>query len=387
MSRIPAVELVSSWKDAGIGEVASIAAFLSRVESGRYRLDRNSVVVVDEVGLVGSRQMLDLLRIQDRTGAQLVMIGDPRQSQAIEGSSGLELLREALGDDKVPRLLKSVRQDTEREREIAALFRRGKSDEALGMKLEDGTAMLVPGGRDETIQRVARLWRERLGENSSDPNFSLTISAPTNADARELGAAIRVEWRQAGNLGEDIKTIRATDRTGDTYDLPLAVGDRVRLFDRVYDSAKRQVLTSNGDVVEIRGLRSDGMLVRNSEGVEGLVEWRKIQARPDSPVRLAYGYALTIDVAQGSTATEHIHALPSGSQATQVYKNYTAATRHRRTNWLVIDEASERQHLAERTMLGHKVEVTKEDVWRNVATNVARLPLKPTAISVMRHRP
>ena len=38
-------------RSAGIVERASVAAFLKRVETGRYILDRNSVVVVDEVGL------------------------------------------------------------------------------------------------------------------------------------------------------------------------------------------------------------------------------------------------------------------------------------------------------------------------------------------------
>jgi ATP-dependent exoDNAse (exonuclease V) alpha subunit len=48
-----------SWRQAGdleaagIEKCAAIAAFLKRVKSGRYTLDRNSVVVVDEIGLVG----------------------------------------------------------------------------------------------------------------------------------------------------------------------------------------------------------------------------------------------------------------------------------------------------------------------------------------------
>jgi hypothetical protein len=36
-------------------------------------------------------------------------------------------------------------------------------------------------------------------------------------------------------------------------------------------------------VVEIRALTDNGMLVRDDAGIEGLVAWRKIQARPDAP--------------------------------------------------------------------------------------------------------
>jgi len=381
-------------KAAGITERSAIAAFLKRVETGRYELDRNSVVVVDEVGLVGSRQMLELLRIQDRTGAQFVMVGDPRQAQPVEGAAGLELLRTALGEEAIPRLLYSTRQHSEREREIAALFRRGQAAEALEMKREDGTALLVPGGREATVARVAELWRERIEANRTTRDYTISVSAPTNADAREIGSAIRAEWRRIGQLGEDEETRRAVDRTGESYDITLAIGERLRLFDRIWDRDRHQALANNGDVVELRALRPDGMMVRNAAGVEGLVLWDKIRdnvrdnvrTRPDTPVRLAYGYALTVDTAQGSTATEHIHALPSGSQDTHGFKTYVAATRHREQNWIVINEAAERGALDERRMLGHHVEVQAPEIWKHVAKNVERQPVKAPAISVLRQR-
>jgi hypothetical protein len=375
-------------KAAGIQQRSSIAAFLRRVETGRYKLNPESVIVVDEVGLVGSRQMLELLRVRERTGAQLVLIGDPRQNQPIEGASGLELLRAALGDTAISRLLKSVRQDSDREREIAALFRRGAAAEALQMKQEDGTAILVAGGREATIRRVARLWVERHNANREDPAFRLSVSAPTNADAREIGVAIRTELQKAGHIGPDVKIIQAIDRIGDTSEMKLAVGDRVRVFDRVYDPVdRRRALASNGDVVEVMQIREDGMRVRNSTtGAVGLIAWDKLRSREDGPLRLAPGYALTVDTAQGSTATEHIHALPSGSRETHGFKTYVAATRHRKANWLVIDEASERREISERAMLGHQLEITEELVWKNVAKNVSRQPLKPSALSVVQER-
>ena len=375
-------------RSAGIAERASVAAFLKRVETGRYAPDRRSVVVVDEVGLIGTRQMLDLLRLQERTGMQIVMVGDPKQCQSIEAGPGIELLRKAVGAEAIPEILTSIRQKTEREREITGLFRAGRAAEALEMKQQDGTAELVAGGRQATVQRVARLWYQRLEANRGDPGFKLTVSAPTNADAREIGAAIRAERRRAGEIGGDAKILDATDRNGDKYRLPVAVGDRVRLYDRVHDArvpGRKTVLASNGEVVEIRELTDQGIIVRNGAGIEGLVMWRKIQARRDAPVRLSYGYAMTVDTAQGSTATEHIHALPAGSHALHGFKAYTAASRHERTTWIVVDEASERRHLASRTMLGHKPEIHEPDVWRNIGENLSRQPQKASALDLL-HR-
>ena len=351
---------------AGIEERAAVAAFIKRVESGQYALDRNSVVVVDELGQLGTRQLVELLRIQQRTGAQLVMVGDPKQCQSIEAGPVIDLLRNAVGEDAIPQLLTSIRQKTERERQITSLFRAGKAAEALEMKQQDGTAELVAGGRQATVQRVAELWRERITANQDDRDFKLTVSAPTNADAREISAAIRSELRRAGRLGRDATVLDATDRNGETYKLPLAVGDRVRLFDRVHDArvpGRKSVLANNGEVVEIRQLADQGMIVRNDAGIEGLIAWRRIQARHRRPVRLTYGYAMTVDTAQGSTATEHIHAMPAGSQASHSFKAYTAASRHQRTTWIVIDEASERRQLASRSMLGQIPDIREADIW------------------------
>jgi hypothetical protein len=191
--------------------------------------------------------------------------------------------------------------------------------------------------------------------------------------------------RRNGGLGPDARTIQAIDRAGDRYEMPLAVGDKVRMFDRVFDTTlkQRKALAVNGSTVEVRALRKDGRSWRSNDGVEGFVAWAKIRSRDDAPVRLAFAYAQTVDVAQGSTATEHIHVLPSGSRATQTFKTYVAATRHRAKNWLVFSDAAERQEILDRAMLGQRIEVREKDVWQNISTNLARAPLKPSARSVV----
>ena len=100
-------------------------------------------------------------------------------------------------------------------------------------------------------------------------------------------------------------------------------------------------------------------------------------------MRLSYGYAMTVDTAQGSTATEHIHAMPVGSHAIHGFKAYTAASRHERTTWIVVDEASERRHLASRSMIGHRQEIHEPDVWRQIGENLSRQPQKASALEML----
>ena len=137
---------------------------MKRAASGKYALDANSVVMVDEVSLLSTRQQLDLLRLQKQHGFKLVEVGDFEQLQAVEASAGIKLVREALGAEAIPEITSSIRQRQQSERDLAQLFRDGHATEALRIKRADGTAILVPGGRAATAERVAELWQASGGK-------------------------------------------------------------------------------------------------------------------------------------------------------------------------------------------------------------------------------
>src|SRR5271166_1929651 len=342
---------------AGIPDAdrAAYSVFLGRVARGQVRLDRASVVVVDELGLLGTRQLLELLRVQAATGCQVVAVGDPKQCQSIEAGPVIELLRRALGADAVPELLTTVRQQSARERGTSLMFREGRAAEALALKRADGTARLVPGGYQEAVAHVANLWAARRAANAHDPDYTLTVSAPTNTDARAIGMAIRERRRDAGELGPDQVVLDACDQSGAAYALPLAVGDRVRLFARTnaaYANRGRGVIGNNGSVLEVRGISAVGVVLRNQSGREGLVKWDTLRDPASRRIRLSYGDVLTIDAAQGSTITEHIQAMPAGTQAVTAFKAYPAASRHRRASYLVTSDGAERREIAARRPLG-----------------------------------
>ena len=373
---------------AGIAEKdrAAFSVFLDRVGKGQIQLDARSVVVVDELGLLGTRQLLDLLRVQAATGCQVVAVGDPKQCQAIEAGPVIELLRRALGADAVPELLSTVRQQSARERETSLMFRDGRAAEALALKRGDGTAQLVPGGHREAVEHVAALWAARHAANVHDPDYTLTVSAPTNADARAIGAAIREHRRNAGEIGSDQVVVDACDQLGSTYSLPLAVGDRVRLFARTnaaYADRSRGIIGNNGSVLTVREIGAAGVTLRNAQGSEGLVKWDTLRDPANGRIRLSYGDVLTIDAAQGLTSTEHIQAMPGGAQAVTGYKAYTAASRHRVASYIVTSDGAERREIAAHRPLGDPRPIREADVWANMARNLARQPEMPVALDLL----
>lgn len=149
--------------EAGIeaGNTRAVTAFLRDLERGKLVLGRKSVVVVDEVGLLGTRQLNAIMVAQAEKGFHLVMIGDPKQMQAVEAGPVIELLDRALGPGKVPELGTSVRQKAEEERETVLMFRNGQTEEAVRRKDANGTLRIVPGGYEGAVTHIAVLWRER----------------------------------------------------------------------------------------------------------------------------------------------------------------------------------------------------------------------------------
>lgn len=374
--------------NAGIDQsrLSALSVFLNRAARGAVHLDGNSVVVVDELGLVGAAQFLQLLRLQQYHGFQIVAVGDPKQAQAIEAGPVIELLRQALGKDAVPEILTTLRQQSERERQTSLLFREGRAAEALAMKRQDGTIEIIPGGYQETIERAADLWQARLRANANDPSYTLTVSAPTNADARAISAAIRERRRAAGEVGPDQVQLRAVDQTGVTYDLPLAGGDRIRLFARTnasFTDGRKGIIGNNGSVLEVTEIGAVGLNVRNVRGSEGLVKWDTLRDPVTGRFRLSYGDVLSIDATQGLTSTEHLNVMPAGTQAVVGFKAYVAESRHRIATWLLTSDGAERQEIANRRPLGDPRPIRSQDVWENMARNLSRQPEKESALAFL----
>ncbi|MGG5811674.1 MobF family relaxase [Falsiroseomonas sp. CW058] len=371
--------------DAGIARenVRALSVFLDGAKANAFVLDRRAVVVVDELGLLGTRQGLELLRLQEARGFRLAMLGDDRQCQAIEAGPIVDLVRRALGPDQVPEILTTVRQRAEREREIAGHWREGRAAEALAMKREDGTAEMVPGGTREAVERVAALVGERLRANAGDPGYSLTVSAPTNADAHRLGVAIREVRRGLGQVGEDQVRVGAADRDGNAYEMALAPGDRVRLFASTRAEGEGGSIGRNGSVLTVLSADAKGMRVQAASGREGRVAWSTLADRATGRVRLAYGEVMTTHTAQGSTATEHVHALPAGTKAVTGFAAYASGTRHRRASWLIVSAGAEHAEVVRRRPLNDVRPVTEADAWANAARNLGRQPRQEGALEFL----
>ncbi len=360
------VGLATAWKQAdelkgaGIERGFAVQRMLFDIKKGRFQPNRNTVLVIDEVSQIGPRAMLQLLELQARTGMTIKALGDREQAQSIEAGDTIEIMRRSLPKEALPELLSTVRQETERGRTIAGLFRGtelgpfaklkdrqehriAEVTTALDMKRADGTAMLAGGDHDQVVGRIADLYMQRLDHlQASGSRRNVTVSVPTNEDAADVSRAIRERLKAQGQLGTDEVTKKAIDQRGDTYNLPIATGERLRLFRRTWATVDGQggYIGNNGSVVEVLGRTDTGLWLRDKDGRVGEVEWRRMADEKTGRLLLGFGHAVTIDAAQGMTSGEHIAAFPRGTAGITAFKAYVAESRAKGATWTMIAEGS-----------------------------------------------
>jgi ATP-dependent exoDNAse (exonuclease V) alpha subunit len=187
----------------------TIDSLLGQLRRGSERLDRHTVVVVDEAAMVGTRKLAQLLGHADRAGSKVVMIGDDRQLAAIDTGGAFRAFRLRLGASE---LRGNHRQRTQLGQEISALFRNHRHDEAMDRLVEHGKVIVCRSEAEANAAQVRDWWqRFSTGQQAGMIAFSRAEIARLNLAAREL-------MDQAGRLGPD--ALQLGDRE-------FRVGDRV----------------------------------------------------------------------------------------------------------------------------------------------------------------
>ena len=268
---------------------------------GREELTSRDVLVIDEAGMIGSRQMERVISAAERAGAKLVLVGDPEQLQAIEAGAAFRALTERHGAAEITQVRRQ-REDWQRDatRELAT----GRTSVALDRYQEAGTVRAHSTHVSARDALVAG-WE---AERRDSPAASRMILAHTRADVAELNRLARERMRQAGDLGEELTV--STERGERTF----AAGDRVMFLKN-----ERGLGVKNGTLGAVQEITPERMSVRLDDG-------RQVGFELKAYADLDHGYASTIHKAQGVTVDRtHVLATPGLDR----HAAYVALTRHR----------------------------------------------------------
>lgn len=283
-------------------------------------LTSRDVLVVDEAGMVGSRQMERVLTHAREAGAKVVLVGDPEQLQAIEAGAAFRALAERQGAAE----LGEVRRQREGwQREATRELATGRTSDALN-RYERAGGVQEHGSQEEARAAVVAGWAAGRRES---PHKSRIMLAHTRADVAELNRLARGAMRKAGTLGAEhgVKT-EAGPRA-------MAAGDRVMFLrnERALGAGPGGyggTAVKNGTLGTVLAVEAQGeRLTVALDGVGG-------QAGKEKAVtfylrdygHLDHGYAATVHKAQGVTV-DHAHVLAGAGM--DRHAAYVALTRHR----------------------------------------------------------
>ncbi|MCK8787869.1 Ti-type conjugative transfer relaxase TraA [Roseomonas sp. NAR14] len=284
------------------------------------RLTSRDVLVVDEAGMVGSRQMERVLSHAREAGAKVVLVGDPEQLQAIEAGAAFRALAERHGAAE----LGEVRRQREGwQRDATRELATGRTADAL-LRYERAGGVRGHGSEEEARAAVVAGW---AAERRDDPHASRVMLAHTRADVAELNRLAREAMRGAGQLGTEHQVqTEAGPRA-------MAAGDRVMFLrnERGLGAGPggcSGAAVKNGTLGTVLAVEAGGeRLTVALDGVGGAArQGPAVTFYLRDYAHLDHGYAATVHKAQGVTVSR-AHVLAGAGM--DRHSAYVALTRHR----------------------------------------------------------
>jgi conjugative relaxase-like TrwC/TraI family protein len=387
----------------GLQHAQTLSEFLQRGV-----VPRGAVVIVDEAGQVGGRQLLDLLRLVKQHDGRVILSGDTRQHGPVEASDALRAIERFSG--LRPAELDSIRrQDPERgrtssERNRIQRYRKAVEAAAEG-NVRDSFAVLDDLGA--VIECCAGAQSEQLADAflqlAASGETALVVSQ-TRAEVRQVNERIRAGLQAQGTVHGpehrvialepvDLTLAQMTDarfypagsaivlnrdckgfKRGSHGKLIAAnaagavveVDGKVRLIaprqlDRLTVCQPRELALCCGDRLQLKAnsASADGRKLANGEIVaiadfapDGSIRLEDGRTLPPTYRQFLRGYAVTSYGSQGKTVDHVLFADSAVRAATNAEQWYVTISRGRKSVRIFTSDKTQLRESAQRS--GHR---------------------------------
>ena len=274
-------------------------------DRGFDQLGPKDVFVIDEAGMVGSRQLSRFITEAHRAGAKSVLVGDPEQLQPIGPGGAFRAVTERTGFAE----LGQVRRQREGwQREASLDFGRHNTHRGLMAYAERDDIQFSSDGDGAR----AAIVRDVMADRDARPDGSRLVLAHRRIDVENLNNDIRAARRERGELQNE-KLYRTTEG-----ERAFAPGDRV-----LFRENNRDLGVKNGMLGTVERA-ADGHLDIRLDSARG--PGRTVGISTADYAAVDHGYATTIHKAQGATV-DRTYVLASNSMDRHL--TYVGMTRHR----------------------------------------------------------
>ncbi|WP_017164776.1 MobF family relaxase [Xanthomonas phaseoli] len=363
---------VKALKNEGL-EAHTLASFLRTKDKP---IDGKTIIVLDESGVVGARQMEQVMRVVEKAGARMVLLGDTKQTEAIEaGKPFAQLQQDGMQTARISEIQRQKDHELKTAVEHAAEGRvtpslaHIKHVEELKEPIERHRAIvndyiqlteperretLIIAGTNEARREINRMVRQSLDLTGKGREFeTLTRVDMTQAQRRfapsyQPGMVIQPEkddqkagltrgetYRVKDALPGNALVLQRQDGTTTTinprkatqlsvYHLEraeLSVGDTVRIN---RNDPGRDL--TNGDRMRVAGVIGGVVKLESVEQRDGRPA-RALELPTNRPLHLEHAYASTVHSAQGLTNDRALIALDTNSRTTSMNLYYVAISR------------------------------------------------------------
>jgi len=262
-----------------------------------------AVVIVDEAGQVGRRQLAELMALGERDATKLVVVGDPKQLPPMDSGGPFRAMYQFSAEKDRMELTLNRRQRDEGERRLLSMVRAGETDEAVRGYMRRGQVLLAADGARAREAMVGDWFR------ASQAGGETLLLGHRNVDVDLLNALARQRFVREGLVsGPELC------HNGRTYQ----AGDEVLLTKNDY---RRGLDVRNGMRGRVAEVDAEGQRLR-VELRDGTERWLPLDRYP----HVTHGWAMTVNKAQGQTVDAAFVLRPGGGGQEW---HYTALSRGR----------------------------------------------------------
>ncbi|WP_299867604.1 AAA family ATPase [uncultured Roseobacter sp.] len=281
-------------------------------KNGYEPISKGDVLVIDEAGMIGTRQLSRITTKMNEIGAKLVLVGDPDQLQPIEAGTPF---RRVVKDHGAARLTEIHRQKADWQKQASRDLAAGELTKAVDQYRKMDTVTQV-NERDAAIEALVEIYVMDVAANGASK--SRLAFAHKRKDVHALNQAIRAALRSDGDAPAEALF------TTDTGKRAFAADDRI-------------VFTRNGKDIGVKnGMLGTVVTAQDGEiavALDGDTD-RLVRFKPQDFRSFDHGYAVTIHKSQGATVDQ---SYVLASRSMDRHLAYVAMTRHRDDMQLFIN--------------------------------------------------